>query len=259
MSFSQWYRNYLQASLKKVGLNDTIVYMYHKYKLATTGCRSININNTIVEFEIKNRDDYIWLSPANQTSSAEFRIAERIVQESKSGDVFLDIGANDGIYSCIFAKCIPKSTVISVEPHPTNIEKLERNADRNAVSVHPIKMAFSNSNEIKELYIGANPRRHTLESGENNEAIKVPVRTGDKILADEGYPTPDVIKIDVEGVEKQVLQGLEQTLKEGCRLIVCEVHEPAEADDIRSFLKNKGFKVSDLNLDRVQTHLIGKK
>jgi len=48
---------------------------------------------------------------------------------------------------------------------------------------------------------------------------------GNRFIDMESLPVPNVIKIDVEGMEEEVLLGLVQTLhRPECRLILCEVH-----------------------------------
>jgi hypothetical protein len=62
-----------------------------------------------------------------------------------------------------------------------------------------------------------------------------------------------VIKIDVEGGERAVLDGLRGTLADSCRLVYCEVHAGALADRdvepgaIDRLLRDRGFTVETVH------------
>ena len=53
----------------------------------------------------------------------------------------------------------------------------------------------------------------------------VEIAQGDELVATEKLPTPRAVKIDVEGYEHAVIQGLRRTLSEpACEMICCEIH-----------------------------------
>lgn len=80
------------------------------------------------------------------------------------------------------------------------------------------------------------------------------------------------MKIDVEGVEPLVLEGMEETLsRDSCRALFCEIHPPTNdarpsiqdfgstADGLRSSLRSKGFGVKMIEPDRGETYLIARR
>lgn len=83
---------------------------------------------------------------------------------------------------------------------------------------------------------------------------EVPVVSGDSFCNRDEVPHPTVVKIDVEGEELAVLQGLDRTLSDPtCRMVYCEIHPKAlakrgvRAEDVEQFLKNRGFVCEPLD------------
>jgi hypothetical protein len=83
---------------------------------------------------------------------------------------------------------------------------------------------------------------------------------GDQFLREQGIPQPNLVKIDVEGAELAVLQGLEKSLRhKDCRFILCEVHpkfmgEPP--DDIEKILSDYGFRCEIGKERRSEYHIL---
>lgn len=113
----------------------------------------------------------------------------------------LDIGANIGVMSMIFAKRAGR--VIAFEPAPRAIPMLKANTEKLA-NVEIMQVALSNRagtaffDEAAELDI----------SSLSDSGIEVATTTLDALRL-----KPDVIKIDVEGYEHRVLEGATETLK----------------------------------------------
>jgi chemotaxis response regulator CheB len=58
---------------------------------------------------------------------------------------------------------------------------------------------------------------------------------------------PDVIKIDVEGSEMQVLEGLQGTLRKCVKCLMVEVHSEEDKTKAISFLKSLGYKITQVS------------
>lgn len=78
--------------------------------------------------------------------------------------------------------------------------------------------------------------------------ISVEVRTGDSLVKEFGQPS--VIKVDVEGWELELLQGMRSVLESGdCRFLICEVHfsllakrgTPNAPREIENLMRGVGF------------------
>jgi FkbM family methyltransferase len=156
--------------------------------------------------------------------TTEYELLTDMISHIKSGDIVYDIGANVGFYS-VFASQLC-SEVVAFEPYPPNFRQLKRNISYNKGSVRPYNIALSDKNETVGFTAPESAVGHgTGRIGGNK--FKVKTRRGDDLVADEGLIAPDIVKIDVEGAEGMVIDGMDGSLRD-CRRIYVELHLPAE-------------------------------
>ena len=164
------------------------------------------------------------------TDSYDIILCDFLKENLKPGDVVLDVGANVGYISAKSASHVGSAgEVHGFEPLPECFERLERLRQLNP----EFQFFFNNIALGKEdgvLPIAYNPdgdsRNASLVPGKQSaETREVPVRRLDQyISANVGSPQRiRLIKIDVEGFEFPVLQGLENFLRSFQPVIVCEV------------------------------------
>ena len=129
------------------------------------------------------------------------------------GDVFVDIGANVGLYSSIlsrFAKAFPESRFVAIEPNPETVQRL-RESVRNA-PVIVLNLAVSDKESELAFQRGITSGVFKVAEPGQPVASVVPCQKLDSL------PIPDgnlILKIDVEDHELQVLNGAEELLKSG--------------------------------------------
>jgi FkbM family methyltransferase len=166
-------------------------------------------------------------------------------------DVFWDIGANTGMYTCLLANKIPGENLIAFEPFPTNVHQLKKNLVLNSSTVQIQEIGLSDyvgNAKLEVVSRGvAGAGTYTLNPTESEDWVEVRVETGDNLVATGAVPPPDVLKIDVEGLEINVLRGLRETISQAhCRLVYCEVHGQPNEDlsiESRKTLRECGFSV----------------
>jgi FkbM family methyltransferase len=143
----------------------------------------------------------------------------RLVREQlRDVDVFVDVGANIGIYTCLAASLGKK--VVAVEPLASNLRSLYQNIRANSltgVEVFPMGLAASPGLTVLKG-IGAQasflPDWAVREYKFNQQIETVcPTTTLDTILANRFAGQRLFIKVDVEGFEYQVLSGAAATLE----------------------------------------------
>jgi len=128
--------------------------------------------------------------------------------------VIYDLGANVGVSSLFFASLFPKATIYGFEPLPENFEvcSLNYRGIPNPSQIFPWAIGSKSGQAIFDCKNDSRGGR--LESTHQDPNLQTVAQIQVKIvsIADlidkEGLPPPDFLKIDVEGAEYDVLEGL---------------------------------------------------
>ena len=169
-----------------------------------------------------------------------------ILNYLKESDTFIDVGANHGNYTLI-ASGIVGSKTISIEPVETTFKRLKMNIELNKLNNVVLKqVGISNNNGNLRISNDRGELNRILKDNDhsNNEAISV--TTLDDLLIEE--KNISMIKIDVEGYEKQVLEGAFNILKcKNLNVLQIELNNSNQyygyrENEIIRFLKKFGFK-----------------
>lgn len=179
-------------------------------------------------------------------------------------DVFLDIGANIGIFS-IFAgmRLGPNGHVYACEPHLPTAAQLLQNVSANdlgdRVSVLSIAVAGEDGFtpfRYKRWRQGASGSQLSVDGGPAMERsvgaeLKAAMRV-DSMVSRGVIRPPNLVKIDTDGIEIAIVRGMEQTLRSAQRprSILLEI-QVGEYDQQVEFLKSCGYAL-------VGSHLVGK-
>jgi len=252
----------LQTFLKKsfmYGVNSLKDKLRRQYYLRK-GDREISVHNFSSHFPQTDEYDYRVINSFNQH---EKLMLSNLLSDLNEGDVVFDIGAHIGFYSCFLPQVA--SEVIAFEPDPKNISYLQRNLEYNKLSQNVNIIEAAASNEEETVTFGNSSFSRDEWSG---KASIAPQPGGDTLtvdtirvddLIDEGQVRlPSAVKIDVEGAEGLVLEGMEQTLKsDKCRVVYCEIHKESpirqsisdyghSRSNITSILSEAGFEIEIL-------------
>ena len=145
--------------------------------------------------------------------------------ELDEGDVFFDVGAHVGYLSVVGARRVDDSgRVFAFEPRPMNREFLLRHLRVNAVT------------NVTVLETGvaaeAGTRRFAIDTGSGtghlSEEGELEIRTVslDEEIGAGRLPEPDLVKIDVEGAEAEVLEGMRETVRRARPVLLISTHGP---------------------------------
>ncbi len=155
------------------------------------------------------------------------RLLRRLVRE---GDIFFDLGANFGFYSCfVLPLCGRSGAVHAFEANPSLIPHLRRSIDLNKEygNIDLNALAVGRDSGYLPLYGTARIGCTSLYRHEwldHDSTIQVPVITIDEYIREKRIRRLDVMKIDIEGAELDALHGMEETFRT-CppKTIVCEL------------------------------------
>ena len=166
------------------------------------------------------------------------------------GSVVWDLGANVGLFTLAAAhRAGPSGRVVAVEPDPWLAELLRKSVAMQRKPCAPIQVipaAVSQALGIASLNIARRGRASNFlagtpgspHAGGVRDTVQVVTITLDWLL--ECGPPPAVVKIDVEGVEMDVLRGAKRMLTEVRPVILCEAFR-ANRDRIPIFFAHHGY------------------
>lgn len=184
-------------------------------------------------------------------------IAQLIPLATQCKGLFLDIGANIGVFSLAMAKAA-SCPVLAFEPEPINCLKLRRNMALNPeLDIRAFNIACGEKEgEYLDFTVPFGRNRGHPFVGKFTEAplftweLRVPGRTLDALWNELGRPPVAGFKIDVEGYEESVLLGMRNILAQDNAMYgLVELHPHFRAVDchgIQSLLKGCGFTIREI-------------
>ncbi len=121
---------------------------------------------------------------------------------------FLDIGANIGVYSLLLSE-VPGMQVYAFEPHPITAQYLRRNVVLNpGRNITVLQVAVgATTGKVSFTDDPGSALNRVVEQENFEKVISVPIVRLDDVCRDYGI-RPEVVKVDVEGYEYPVLQGM---------------------------------------------------
>ena len=230
-----------------------------KHMLNTSDCAELTIDRVATSSGPLNlmhiEGDYIPTKIVHEQKFYELQFLETLAKFHQAGSLVVDVGANIGNHSVYFAQTIG-SKVAAVEPQPHNMLCLEMNMRLNGihenVTVHRCALGKSSGTVALEMSIDANygsfsaapDSDPSCTTSKGINAYKVPVKTLDSLL-ESNHPDHEVslIKIDVEGMELDVLQGAIQTIERWLPAIACECLDLPTFEKLESFFTKYGYSI----------------
>jgi len=251
-NMNSFYTTYLEPITSQVGIHDSILRTNRAFKLFLhSGTEEHTINGVTARFQVDTWEEYRRFTQLN-----ELDVIADLLSEINSTDTVYDVGANVGMYTCFLAQRLPSDQVIAFEPHPENVNKLKYNIHINDVDARVIEKGLSNTNGTAELAVDTNQAgagEHSIATTDSGETIEIKLVTGDELIDSNVISAPTILKVDVEGAELRVLQGLKKILKTSeCRTCYIEVHPDRLSDyggsveDIEDLLDACGFDTGPL-------------
>jgi FkbM family methyltransferase len=126
----------------------------------------------------------------------------------RPGDNFLDVGANEGMYTVMAAALVGRQGhVDAIEPLPRNLERLRGNIAVNGFDWVSVKETAAGAEEGTIRFVAEGPRSRIAGSGggaPGQQELEVPIARLDSLVGDRSYAMG---KMDIEGAEPLAFQG----------------------------------------------------
>ena len=182
--------------------------------------------------------DALWEGPQVNILAASAR--------ASGATLFLDIGANIGFYSIMFATHALAPRIIAFEPDPGNFARLAANLRINGLQtrVDAVQLALGDADSEVVLHEGASWNRgeSTIAVPEQTPQLvahRVRQARFDDLHALKGETV--IVKIDVEGYEFHTLRGMERTLRDNACLLQIE-HYGTEFERLKAAMEGYGYR-----------------
>jgi FkbM family methyltransferase len=192
---------------------------------------------------VAERRSLAWLS-----GRVEPEVQAALVQHLRAGATFVDVGASIGFFTLLAARLVgPEGFVVAFEPQSAAVSSIRRNVVLNGFfTVKIVEAAVSAKTGQAGLRAVGKATAHLVPNA--RDAAPVEVTTLDDHFAQQPRG-PVVVKIDVEGHEREVLAGMTRLLGESSPVLIVETHGTAE--EIRAHLAGHGYATSSLGRSHV--------
>ncbi len=180
-------------------------------------------------------------------------ITQWAAESLRPGDCFVDVGANIGYYSLLASSLVGAGgKVVSIEADPAIYTLLRRNVEQNgAENIRTISAAVAAERGTLRLFHGPDDNIGTTSTVRQNSAdqgVEVTAAPLHELLQADEIALARIIKIDVEGGELPVLQGLMpmlDRLREDAEILVETA--PTSAEAILALMRSRGFSAYSID------------
>ena len=183
------------------------------------------------------------LSASNCLLRDELPVIINLAMLLERGDSFVDVGANVGVFVCTLARMrriVGETFFYAFEANPDTRARLRASAEPLGVVVHPVALSDHNG-ELKFVSGAVSNIFTTVENASEYNVLhsvqSVPCRRLDEF---EISGDSIVLKIDVEGQEKEVLFGARK-LFEANRVKAVYLDNYKDETAVEAFLREYGF------------------
>jgi FkbM family methyltransferase len=182
----------------------------------------------------------------------EFAFLDQVLEP---GMVFIDVGANEGLYTLFAAPRVQK--VIALEPSRREFQRLTANLELNQLT-NVLAQQVGLSNKPGEAVLRVGGYEHEGQNTLGDFAYvgvelayteKVVLKRLDDLVDQEGLNDVGIIKLDIEGAEFSVLSGATRTLENFRPLLLLELSDASlrrqgsSAAEVVGLLTSLGYEI----------------
>lgn len=208
------------ARISLLGKDRFMQLVYDLYALIFARPAFYRANRFLFRLALSGMGILNWRSERLQ---GERGLLEKLLPLAPDGAVVLDVGANEGRYSEQLLSLAPRLRIHAFEPNPTTFARLRRRMEPHGVRCWNVALGASSCKAQLFDYADRDGSSHASLHSEvfsrlhhsESHACEIEVRRLDEILEAEGITDVFLVKIDTEGTELQVLEGLGNLLSSG--------------------------------------------
>jgi FkbM family methyltransferase len=163
----------------------------------------------------------------------------------------IDLGGNIGLASLYFAARFPAAQIVAVEMMPENAARIKRLADLNRLNIEVVNVAVGANEGTASVRLNQSHTRHSLEVlrsanaedrfGFTDQTATVPITRLGSLVKRLGWPSVDLLKVDIEGAEKLLLDDVDGWSGLASNVLM-EIHHNVDAKQAEAIMINHSFK-----------------
>ncbi len=224
------------------GLNRLAPHGFSAIKVAAGDLAGTNLL-----LDLQEEKDY-WLGTYEPDLQAS------VAQLARAGMVAYDVGANIGYISLLLARAVGESgRVYAFEALPANIERLRSNLSLNGMEgrVQVVEAAVIDHSAPVQFLVGPSGGMGKAAGSagrqlDYSQSIPISGLSLDDFVLAQGYPPPQIVKMDIEGGEVLALPGMRQVLRQHHPLLLLELHGPEAAQVAWDELTSTGYRLCQM-------------
>lgn len=182
------------------------------------------------QYEVEYHPDLIGRIASEKNTFFEEWLLTPLHEKVKSFDFVIDVGANIGNHAFFFKEVCEAKRVVCFEPHPDNLPLLYKNCPR--CEIYEVGISSENKEGFLDLGGDINHNSGTSKLAGAGHPIQI------KTLDSYNFENVTFIKIDVEGLELEVLKGAEKLIATSHPDIMVEIHLGISVEDVQALLPN---------------------
>jgi FkbM family methyltransferase len=171
----------------------------------------------------------------------------------KPGHVVVDVGAGTGTEAIVYADLVGlEGQVFAIESHPETFKSLQTLIEKGGYSnIEAHQVAIGNDNGAVWLQNQHAHQKNALmeEPDIEERAVNVEMRTLDQFVLDNKIKQIDFLKVNIEGAELQMLDGMKQSIHiiraaaVSCHDFIGNDNQFPIMNEVRNFFISHGFNV----------------
>lgn len=153
----------------------------------------------------------------------------------KNPEIIIDAGGNVGLFSVLMKNKFPNSKIITIEPDFDNFATAEKNLE-NYTDIKLLKKGLW-SNDVKLKILNEDASKWGIQVVEDNINGKIDAICIDTIIRENNLDRIDLLKMDIEGSEKEVFSRNYEDWLPRVKILIIELHDSMQKDSSRIFFE----------------------